>query len=1131
MTANTTAYKLAPARDPAASVFVSANAGAGKTSLLTERVLCLLLHGAHPSKILCLTYTNAAAAEMMERVQGHLGSWVMADEKSLRETLGLLLGSSPDDATLERARSLFARVLEAPEGLRIQTIHGFCQSLLRRFPIEAGVSPHFSVVDARTAETLLQEARQRLFIRAQTQDAELQAGLTAIARSVSETSFQKLMAEIVRHKRRFNQLFATQDTVKETIKRVWKELGVAQGMTLEALVKKHFVYDKDRLAQLLRLPAMLLMGEGASDKKTGQGLADWLDIFPPSAERVAHYVDIFMTQKGTKRKPLFTKGTLTEPELIDALLQEQERVAQFCEAWRALRTAEYTTHMLHVADGLLVLYDTLKRNRAMMDYDDLILSACALLKKPGIAPWVLYKLDGGIDHVLVDEAQDTSPEQWIIIDALTQEFFSGEGRKHQDRTLFVVGDEKQSIYSFQGADPLALGRWQKYFYRRIQDAAKPVDKLALLHSFRSTPEILEAVDAIFARPEARAGLMFEDGALSHIPTRLKHPGLVEIWPLAEATETADALTVLVRRIADTIEGWLKEGVMLEAKGRPVQAGDIMILVGRRTTLVDKLVRALKRRQVPVAGHDRMALGENLAVQDLIALGQVLLLPEDDLTLAALLKSPIFDISEELLFELAWNRKEHLWERLQAHTAPQCRQAFALLSDLRGRADLVSPYELYSYLLDTEGARRRFTGRMGAEYHDPIDEFLGQALLYERSHPPSLQGFMHWLSASESEIKRDMEQSQNAVRILTVHGAKGLQSPIVILPDTSRLPDSKDRLLWREVEDGSLPLWTVSSDDDDALCACLRDGQKDAQHAEYRRLMYVALTRAADRLYICGAKGKNTLSEGCWYDLITRGLEGRMKPFDTPWGEGLRLGSALYCHPERSVAESKDLSLSSQQKILRCAQDDSFAFLIRPAPDEPVPPQPLAPSRLMGEEPAAASPLMENTLYQRGNLIHRLLQYLPDMPSEKRGEAAIRIALSIDANMEISLRNECIGEVLKVIGDSEFAFCFGPGTLAEVPVAGCVEVSGRTVAVSGQIDRLAVRDDEVWVIDYKSNRAPPAGSGDIPPSYLGQMRLYQLLMQQIYPGKTVRCALLWTAAPKISVLDAARLDEVPASTYI
>ncbi len=1114
------------ATDPTVSAWVSANAGAGKTRLLTNRVLRLLLSDVAPQRILCITYTTAAAAEMKARIHAELSRWALASEEALTQALANLTGFIPDQLTQARARTLFTRVLESPEGLRIQTIHGFCQSLLKRFPLEAGTQPYFNVIDERGAAELIREAAMRLYARESEPAPESEALVEAlhfIAGRLSESSFRELISELVRERRHVHDMLLTSGGIKALQASLYRTLKLEPRQTLHGLMQEFFQYAPHERALLARAADALTQGSG-KEAERGALLASWLETPAQQIHLLDAYSDIYLTKTGEPRAKLSNKNTITDELLLQALRDEQDRVLEFQARRKSLQIAEVSVRMMRIAESLITLYEALKSQRAALDYDDLILTSRDLLQRPGVAPWVLYKLDGGIDHILLDEAQDTAPEQWQIIEALTEEFFSGlSAREDVERTLFVVGDEKQSIYSFQGADPEAFGRMRAFFRERLRNAGKKFLEIDLLKSYRSSGPVLSAVDAVFHDMDAHH-------PIRHELTRIDEAGRVELWPLIEPQEKAESepwelpLTLrssqsptqkLAHCIADAIAGWLSSRRMLPAKGRAVEPGDIMVLVRRRSEFVDMLIRSLKRRNVPVAGIDRMMLTDNLAVRDMMALGQFLLLPSDDLTLAALLRSPLFGLSDEQLFQLAYQREEQsIWQRLlsmQGHD-PDFRYAVECLTGWMYKVDFCTPYSLYAHVLEACDARRRITGRMGEEYNDALDEFLGQALKYESEHTPSMQGFLHWLERGQSLIKRDMEHGRNEVRILTVHGAKGLQAPIVIMPDTTQVPRKSDRLLWLEREGSpDLVFWSPSVKGDDALTAELRESRKAAEEREYRRLLYVAMTRAEDELYLCGAKSRDKLPENCWYELVKRALEPFAQPSDTPCGEGMAV----------SAPQRKEVRLRAMKEQIIFSPESMPAFLTQKAPPELPIAHPLIPSRLGNDETPVFSPLTEAKLFTRGKLMHALLQRLPDIAPEKRADAATKILRRLDGNLTSAEREQMMREVFDILAHPEWGKLFTPGARAEVPVCGTITFQGKQLPVSGQIDRLAIHDDEVWIVDYKTHREAPKSFERTPTLYLRQMAAYRALIADIYPTKRIRCAIIWTSTPK--------LMEIPAST--
>lgn len=1126
------------AADPGASVWVTASAGTGKTHVLTDRVLRLLLQDCPPERILCLTFTKAAAAEMANRLHSRLGAWAVADDDILDRELVDLTGLSFDVEGMNLARRLFARVLDTPGGLKVQTIHSFCEALLRRFPLEARLAPHFQVMEERQASEVLRSALDQVLEQDADDPNPLVARLTAL---VDQETFTNLMANLSSDRGRLQRLLERDGGIDGLLGDVRRALGL-DGDADEASILDEAVADENFDGPALIQVADLMLAGGKTESRHGQAIADWLAAPDNRVAGFDAYLAGYFTKDGQGSpyaKPLTKKTLEAMPAALDILGDECLRLEDVRQRRNATRVADATELLLRLGDRLIAAYGLEKQRLALLDYDDLVLRAGHLLSKGTSTEWVLFKLDGGLNHILIDEAQDTNPEQWQVVRTLADEFFTGEGVfEAQDeslmatgRTLFAVGDVKQSIYSFQRADPAAFQDMRDHFAARVGAAKRRWHPVELALSFRSTPAVLQAVDAIFEAPDARDGLNFDDRDLPirHIPNRTMDAGLVEIWPTEQPVEAAgdgdeqsgwtppvkqlyqdSPVARLAGRIADQIGDWLKSGEMLEAQGRPVGPGDILILVQRRANFVEAMVRALKRRGIPVAGVDRMVLTEQLAVMDLIALGRFLLLPEDDLNLAVVLKGPLLGWDDDNLFDLAHGRTTSLWDALRQRPETSAYQALAALL---ARVDFAPPFELYAELLGAGGGRRKILARLGPDANDPINEFLDLALAYERDHAPSLQGFLHWLERGEVEVKRDLDQGQNEVRVMTVHGAKGLEAPIVFLADTVRAPDKTPALLWPDasnaaseaVDGGPTPLWApIRAMEEDVMRQAREDAARDRDR-EYRRLFYVALTRAAERLYICGFEGKTGRKDHCWYDMAWRALEA-LPDIETPaeLAGGMRL------------TNPQGWDVAQAAPAMAALRDDLPAWARQQAPMEPVPPRPLAPSRSDDPEPSVASPLANGgqARFQRGNHIHRLLQSLPDLATGEREAAAARY-LALPAHvLEPGQQRQILAETMAVLRHPEFAPIFGPGSRAEVPLTALL--SGRVVA--GQVDRLLLTDSQILVIDYKTNRPPPLRQEDVEIAYLRQLASYRAALEAIYPEKSVRCALLWTDGPNLMAID-------------
>ncbi len=1045
------------AAHPHHSAWVAASAGSGKTKVLTDRVLNLLLEGCVPERILCLTFTKAAAAEMATRVRSHLSAWAIASDHDLQLSLRTLQNIPPSPEKVERARTLFGLTLDTPGGLKIQTIHSFCQSLLKRFPLEAGLSPFFTVMDDTKRKALIQKAFYKVM-----EDPSF----SELALRFSETTFED-----------FNEFILTERGRFENLKSSSQGLGaLPPQMTLENGIKAS-------------LP--LFQHGSPTDQARGDALTRFLTLSQEDqGERFEEYLSLFFTQGGERRARLLTqKLAKAYPHLEETLEREACRLSAWIEQRNTREVMTVSDALLEYAQNFLKTIDAFKKLESLLDYEDLILKTAALLKNPG-CHWVLYKLDGGLDHILVDEAQDTSPSQWQVVRAIAEEFYANAAADPRNRTLFIVGDSKQSIYSFQGADPAVFTQMQQDLRTFAKMSEKKWEDVDLNVSFRSTPEILTLVNAVFPTFSP------------HLPSRKEAQGHVEVWPLVtkEADIALEAWQLpltqapkespqkrLSQQIAQTIHSWLKGGGPLS---RPVTPGDILILVRRRTAFVDILIRALKEYNVPVAGVDRLWLLAGLGVQDLLKIGEFLLLPEDDLTLATVLKGPLFDLSEEDLFTLAHGRKEEsLWQRLLRDE--KYDKITSVLKDLLGQTDFLTPFALYSHILGPLAGRAKWHAHLGPEVLDSLDEFLNLCLVFQEEKTPSLQGFLQWISEEVIELKRDLDQS-NQVRVMTVHGSKGLQAPIVFLPDTTQLPVDLPPFGFHQQ---SL-VWLPSLPKDIPLTKALKQELRDKQREEYWRLLYVALTRAEDALYVCGWEGS---AEESWYSRTLGAIQKVGEEFEGGW----RL-SSVENRENPPPQKEEDLPFLLPQWLKTNPAFEATPKLVLPSQEE--------------EESIHTPSLYGDFGQMRGTLIHKLLEILPNVEEARREKAALRYLCNEGVSEDRALNIlSSAQKVIKVYPD-----LFGPSSRGEVPFMGYLEDS----LLSGQIDRLIITDETILIVDFKTHGIVPETLDKIPKTYIKQMAFYHTALAAMYPDRLITCALLWTEVPRLDLLPEALFSIIP-----
>lgn len=1120
------------AADPSGTRLAAANAGSGKTRVLVDRVSRILLGGTKPEDILCLTYTKAAASEMQERLFAKLGSWSVLEDAALHKALTELFGQPPENLNppikFPEARELFAKALETPEGLKVQTIHAFCERILSRFPIEAGILPGFEPLDDVEMADLRAEVEAKILSEAMiSPSGDLAKSLDVLTLERADSSLEDLFK------------WMSSEPQKIT---AWETLG------LEPLVEGLNLSESRDPVEIAKgfwrlVPKETLIA-AISDLQTSQGKRDLgrADMLKTNMDikddllRFQACHKVWLTAKNEITSQLVAKGT---PEIGRAFLENHsELYLSTHQKIRACHIYALTESVFNLSVRYTELYRDAKHKARGLDYSDQILLVRRLLQNSEAADWVRYKLDGGVEHILLDEAQDTSPEQWEIINILAAPFFQPhpDDDPKRPRTLFAVGDEKQSIYGFQGAKPERfLGE-----IRRHSEHATTDIRMAM--SFRSTQAVLDVVDSVLFdcggmqamfNPEEYPPASDETRHIAHRTDM----GMVELWPITpppqkpeenEAWDTTpvDAkgeghqIEILAKDIAQTVKGWIDNGDPVFnrtfAGTRPIEPQDVLILVRRRGPLFEAIIRQLKRHEIPIAGADRLKLSEAIIVKDLIALSRFCLLPSDDLSLAETLKSPLFGYDDDALMAVAIDRERSLVSALESRRP----DTYEILEKFIKFSRELTPYDFFARVLDHKDSsglsmRKRFYKRLSLEAKDALEAFLHQALDHQSRLAPNLQTFLKTFSQGDVEIKREQDSSLFETRVMTVHGAKGLEAPIVILPDTTNTPALRDVLLPEEAggqiwNKGTLPYVDAA-----------KEAAKARQSQEQLRLLYVAMTRAESRLIVCGphvGKMSAKLKEGCWYDWVKRGLEAlNPEPFEMTLNDKevtiLRYGGEP--EPISKLAEPyviPDLDLPN--------------WINQPAAKERRRSR-VTPSHLLSNPPiemAVRSPgeAKDQSVFQRGNLIHKLLELLPDVaPSNRRATA--QKMLSSNKNMPTELATQIIDEVFAVLEHPKFAHIFAPETRAEVSLAGSAKTLPDGLYLNAQIDRLCVTATEVIIVDYKSNRPPPTDPADVSDLYLGQMAAYRELAREIYPSKSVSCALLWTDGPHLMLLPDSLLD--------
>ncbi|MGC6475255.1 MAG: double-strand break repair helicase AddA [Parvibaculales bacterium] len=1144
-----------------ASTWVSANAGSGKTYVLVTRLVSLLLAGSLPERLLCLTYTRSAAAEMQERLFLLLGEWAVMPEAALKQAMAARLGHTPSRKEIAKARILFAQALETPGGIKIQTIHAFCESLLNRFPLEAGITPGFQVIDDRLFKNLVQQARRKIL---DTQNTALRKSLNILTRHLNEQAFDDMIADIVRRRDWFKT-----HSFEEKIKFLLDSLDLDKPPNKDNTLMGFW---SGFSAQTAKAFCDIFKDEIDADLKKADLFNDVAQALkktkPPHDTAWALLKSYFLTGKGEIRKSLMRKKLAqAHPKMAEQLNRYATQFYQTNDALNNARIYDMSVAFYIFADALLEEIAALQISQNLLDYDDLIEKAVSLLTDKAATAWVMYKLDGGLDHILLDEAQDTSPAQWKLIEALAAEFFDGESAREQERTVFVVGDEKQSIFSFQGADPTSFERMRQHFVDKTQQSNRVFIEVDMQKSYRTVYDVLEIVDKVSAQQSMVTSLTEQKKPIHHQAER-EEKGFVELWP-CETAEKADEedywrpkaqasiLEMPRARLATKIAHKIHE--LIADPSLNIQPKDILILVQNRDAFVVDMIRALKqaKRRVPVAGADRMQLLEQIAVMDLMAAARAALLPHDDLSLASFLRSPLGGLTENELFDLCYGDVSETQQGAQNGPDPALRRQFlyhqlaqAALEDtasaaikkayqrfqmLCAMANQSAPFEFFSYLLSGDGGRRDLIARLGQEVDDPVDELLSLALDYERQNPPNLQGFLSWLENVEAEVKRDMEQGLDAVRIMTVHGAKGLEASVVFMADTCR-PSAKTsgaRVPLMVGPQGGM-LYRPKSDDNSQQGKKYQQLQQERERAEHKRLLYVAMTRARDRLYIGGFSGYNKRPEDCWYELIYQTLTA-----DPKTREFEENGETVWRYGEVALADETSQNILKSEQGIGPEPEEAPDWFHKAATKTHDFIDIESPSLVVQHTDKDTAPaLAQGEARQRGTLMHELLEGLSIVRQHENLSDAVLLEkaenwlLRRTKNMPVfddEKIKQMAQEAMRVLTHEALKPLFGSLSRFELAVAGRLKSQKKGWRhFAGRIDLYVETDEAIIIADFKTNREPPhldsENPDDIPPAYLMQMAIYRALLQN-QTQKPVQCYLIWTVNASAQKLPEKMMQEI------
>ena len=1097
---------------PITSSWVSANAGSGKTFNLINRVVRLLISGVAPSKILCITFTNSAAEEMKVRLLDRLAEWVTMESNELLFHIESLLETKFTDGEsrkliLLKARQLFAEVLEEQSSLRISTIHSLCETILRHFSVETGIPFDFKIINEIEQRALIEELLQEFAVESN----QAFININKIIKPSSEAALTDFTLEIISDQERL---------IKEDFFEYFPEFteAVSEGEINNSNSQKL----RSKISSKVLKTLIEAFSTGGNESQIhGKMIEDSYSSEQENFFEVMEKVFLTLEKKPRDHKRFPDKKVLEKyPQIISTIKKITDLILDIRRDCQTKDLYLKTKKVKDFGKEVVSKYEKKKLEKNSLDFYDLLKKVKDLLCKDGMMSWVNFKIDATLNHLLVDECQDVSPIQWEIINRIAGEFFDNWAAVQESKSIFIVGDEKQTIYSFQGADPLTFTKVKSFYSKKLKSVGSNLIDLDLNKSYRSSPLILNYINKVFSDPNSLGVKVVKP----HQGTK-SLPGRVEIWPIDQKqktiispkvwwesvseTNSSDSKEIFAERLAKEIRVILAEKFIPDEnsdciKFRKVMPNDIMILFRSRSPLYYEIIEQLNRQHLPTQGADRIILNNDISIKDIISLLKFLDNPLDDLSLAEALKSPFFNISEAKLFEFAYNREESLWLSFLNNSSES--DIITEISNLLSQVDTLTTYELLEMILVENSGMEKLINRLGSEVYETVEAFLGYVSEFEDNNISSLASFLNWFSKNKLEIKRPPNKEGRQIKVMTIHASKGQESPIVILPDTlnhsikmtqSKLVKSKNSIFFKQ----------------EKLERCQKISEIERANLvenefEENRLLYVALSRTKYWLII-SANGK-TLEES-WYQKCLLAYEQMSSEEFTVSNEvsGQKMVLEYNWHRESNkanhtidpVIENINMGVKLKEIDVNKVEKEKLS----PTSLKKIYPKPYSRTERINES------LDKNMSLIRGNLIHSLFEKLSKVENSKRQIVAKNIAKIHFPELKENYVESAIAETLSVMRAKENKRFFSREARFEITIMGALEGIGK---INGKIDCLLINDKEIEIVDFKTDRNPPKSVSEVSAAYIMQLGIYSSLIQRSFPDLPIFSYILWTKSNSI-----------------